>query len=135
VVTSNKNLKRLLVVDDEPDLREAIMFDLELSGFEVLSAKDGMEGLKLAREQKPDLLILDLLLPRMDGYRVCRMLKVDKKTEKIPVIMLTAKATREDERLGKESGADLYMTKPFDPEILLENVNALLKNGEGKRKN
>jgi len=135
VEQSKKNQKRLLVVDDEPDLREAITFDLELSGYEVLTAGDGMEGLKIAREKKPDLLILDLLLPRMDGYRVCRMLKVDKKTEKIPVIMLTAKATREDERLGKESGADLYMTKPFDPEILLENVISLLKKDERKRKN
>jgi len=135
VEKSKQNGKRLLVVDDEPDLREAIMFDLQLSGYEVLSAKDGMEGLKMAREKDPDLLILDLLLPRMDGYRVCRMLKVDKTTESIPIIMLTAKATREDERLGMESGADMYMTKPFDPEILLENVESLLKKGERKRKN
>ena len=122
---------RLLVVEDEKDLLEAIKFDLELSGYEVLTAMDGMEGLKKARENNPDLLILDLLLPKMDGYRVCRMLKVEEKTGTIPVIMLTAKTTREDERLGKESGADLYMTKPFDPEKLIENVETLIA-GSGK---
>lgn len=127
MANTEQKSRRLLVVEDEEDLREAIAFDLELSGFEVLSARDGMEGLKIAREKKPDLLILDLLLPRMDGYRVCRTLKVEPKTEKIPVIMLTAKASSEDERLGKESGADLFMTKPFDPEILLKNVKSLLK--------
>jgi DNA-binding response OmpR family regulator len=135
VENGEKNGKRLLVVEDEVDLCEAIKFDLELSGYEVLTAKDGIEGLKKARESHPDLLILDLLLPRMDGYRVCRMLKVDEKTANIPVLMLTAKATREDERLGKKSGADFYMTKPFDPEKLLENVESLIKNSGKERKN
>jgi DNA-binding response OmpR family regulator len=94
----------------------------------VITAGDGMEGLRKAREALPDLVILDLLLPKMDGYRVCRMLKVDRKTGNIPILMLTAKTTREDERLGMKSGADLYMTKPFDPEKLLENIEVLIGN-------
>ncbi|MFQ6102855.1 MAG: response regulator [Candidatus Glassbacteria bacterium] len=127
--------KKLLVVEDEADLREAIKFDLEMSGYEVYSAEDGIKGLKLAREKKPDLLILDLLLPRMDGYRVCRMLKVDEETGKLPIIMLTAKAGKQDEKLGLESGADLYMTKPFEPEKLLENVKLLIQRTLKERKN
>lgn len=124
-----KKDKTLLIVEDETDLLEAVKYDLELSGYDIITAGDGMEGLRKAREKLPDLVILDLLLPKMDGYRVCRMLKVDKKTGKIPILMLTAKTTREDERLGKKSGADYFMTKPFDPERLLENIEALIGNG------
>ena len=132
---STRSRRRLLIVEDEADLREAIKFDLEMSGYEVISAEDGIQGLKLAREKEPDLLILDLLLPRMDGYRVCRMLKVDTATGRLPVIMLTAKAGKEDERLGMESGADCYMTKPFAPEKLLENIELLIGESQKERKN
>lgn len=121
--------KKLLIVEDEQDLALAMKFDLELSGYEVATAKDGMEGLAMAREIVPDLVILDLLLPKIDGYRVCRMLKVDGRTARIPILMLTAKSTSEDERLGTQSGADLYMTKPFDPQELLESIEALTGNG------
>jgi DNA-binding response OmpR family regulator len=125
-----KGSKKLLIVEDEQDLLEAMKFDLELSGFEVATAEDGAEGLRIARQIMPDLVILDLLLPKVDGYRVCRMLKVDARTAGIPILMLTAKSTSEDERMGKQSGADLYMTKPFDPEILRENIHMLVGNGK-----
>jgi DNA-binding response OmpR family regulator len=118
--------KRLLIVEDEEDLLLAMKFDLELSGYEVDTAMDGAEGLRLARLHRPDLVILDLLLPKVDGYRVCRMLKVDDRTAGIPVLMLTAKSTSEDERMGKQSGADLYMTKPFDPEKLKDSIELLI---------
>ena len=118
--------KRILLVDDERDLVETVTFRLEANNYEVLVASDGQEGLNKARTEKPDLIILDLMLPKIDGYKVCRMLKFDEHYKAIPIIMFTAKAQQKDEDLGKEMGADAYVTKPFEPEILLKKISELL---------
>ncbi len=119
--------KRILIVDDEEDILSVLKFRLEANNYEVLTASDGQEGLNKARTERPDLLILDLMLPKLDGYKVCRMLKFDEIYKTIPIIMFTAKALQKDEELGKEMGADAYIAKPFEPEILLEKIRQLLK--------
>jgi DNA-binding response OmpR family regulator len=122
------NKKKILLVDDEQDMVYAVKMQLEANGFRVLTAKDGQEGLDKARKENPDLIILDLMLPRIDGYKVCRMLKFDEKYKNIPVIIYTARAQEADEKLGYEVGADAYLTKPFDPKKLLAKINELLKS-------
>ncbi len=119
--------KRILVVDDEADLVEMVKMRLEANNYEVLSAYDGQEALDKARKEKPDLIILDLMLPKIDGYKVCRMLKFDEKYKKIPIILFTARAQESDQKIGKEVGADAYVTKPFDPKVLLDKIGELLK--------
>jgi DNA-binding response OmpR family regulator len=116
----------ILVVEDEPDMLKAIQLRLESIGFRVETALDGLEGLRKAREIRPNLIILDLMLPKMDGYRVCRMLKFDDKYRDIPIIMLTAKSTEQDKALGFDVGADSYITKPFRSKDLLEDIKNLL---------
>jgi DNA-binding response OmpR family regulator len=93
----------------------------------VITASDGQEGLDKARLEKPDLIILDLMLPKIDGYKVCRMLKFDEKFKQIPIILFTARAQESDIKLGKEVGADAYVTKPFEPAILLTKIKELIK--------
>lgn len=124
------NKKKILLVDDEQDMVYAVKMQLEASGFKVLTAQDGQEGLDKARKENPDLIILDLMLPRIDGYKVCRMLKFDEKYKNIPVIIYTARAQEADEKLGYEVGANAYMTKPFDPRKLLAKINELLNSRE-----
>jgi DNA-binding response OmpR family regulator len=119
--------KRILIVDDEEDILIVLKFRLEANNYEVLTASSGQEGLNKARTEKPDLIILDLMLPKLDGYKVCRMLKFDESYKAIPIIMFTARVQQKDEELGKEMGADAYVTKPFEPEILLEKIRQLLK--------
>lgn len=119
--------KRILVVEDELELVKAIQIRLEQAGYEALFAYDGQEGLEKARKEKPDLILLDLMLPKIDGYKVCRMLKFDEKYKKIPIIMLTARAQESDEKLGLETGADTYITKPFQHEVVLAKIKELLK--------
>ncbi len=119
--------KRILVIDDEPDMLYALKMQFEASHYEVLTAQDGQEGLNLARKEMPDLIILDLMLPKLDGYKVCRMLKFDKKYNAIPIMMFTARAQQSDEQLGYEVGADAYMAKPFEPSKLMEKIKGLLK--------
>ncbi len=119
--------KKILLVDDEQDMIYAVKMQLEASHFAVLTARDGQEGLDKARKEKPDLIILDLMLPKIDGYKVCRMLKFDEKYKDIPVIIYTARAQEADEKLGYEVGADAYMKKPFDPKKLLAKIRELLK--------
>ena len=116
------NPKKILVVDDEPDLVETVQFSLETEGYHVLAAYNGEDGLNQARKDSPDMIILDLMLPKLDGYKVCRLLKFDEKYKHIPILMLTAKAQEKDKILGKETGADDYMTKPFDIDQLMEKV-------------
>ena len=118
--------KRILVVDDEKDLVEMLALRLEANEHEVLKAYDGKEGLDKARKEKPDLIILDLMLPKMDGYKICRMLKFDEKHKKIPIIMFTARAQDSDKKTAEEVGADAYITKPFDPKTLLDKIKELL---------
>ena len=119
--------KRILIVDDEEDIISILKLRLEANNYEVLSAHDGQEGLNKARSEKPDLIILDLMLPKLDGYKVCSMLKFDKHYSAIPIIMFTARAQKEDEELGKKMGADGYIHKPFESEILLKKIKELLE--------
>jgi two-component system alkaline phosphatase synthesis response regulator PhoP len=118
--------KRILIVDDEPDLLETIQLSLEIEGYECLVAYDGFRGFERARKEKPDLIILDVMLPGMNGYKVCRLLKFDEKYKHIPIIMLTAEAQEKDRLTGKQTGADFYMTKPFSPDKLLVKVKEYL---------
>lgn len=119
--------KKLLVIEDERELVKAIQIRLEAGGYEVMAAYDGVEGLEKARKEKPDLILLDLMLPKMDGYKVCAFLKRDTNYAEIPIIMFTARAREEDKNMGKEVGADAYITKPFEPQILLAKIKELLK--------
>ena len=119
--------KKILVVDDEVDLVETVRFPLELEGFDVLVSYNGEDALSQARKEKPDLIILDLMLPKLDGYKVCRLLKFDERYKHIPILMLTAKTQEKDKILGKETGADEYITKPFEMDYLMEKVKAYLK--------
>jgi len=119
--------KRILLIEDEADMVYALTLQLEAINCEVLSATDGQAGLDMARKEKPDLIILDLMLPKLDGYKVCRMLKFDERYKKIPIIMFTARVQEQDKKLGQEVGADDYITKPFDSKVLLDKINALLK--------
>ena len=121
----NKN--KLLVIEDEDDIRELIAFNLEMSDFEVLKAKDGEEGMKLAKKHLPDTIILDIMLPGIDGFEVCRKLKGDFSTKDIPIIMLTARSDDSDVVTGLELGADDYVTKPFSPRILIARVHAAVR--------
>lgn len=122
--------KKLLIVDDEKDMVFAVKLQLEANGFDVITAHDGQAALELARKEKPDLLILDLMLPKIDGYKVCRMLKFDEKYKHIPIIMFTARIQKSDEKLGYEVGADAYVTKPFELPVLLSKIRELLKEEE-----
>jgi len=121
---------KILIVDDEKSLVETLTIRLEANDYEVLKAYDGREALEKAKEEKPDLIILDIMLPRIDGYKVCRMLKFDEKYRKIPLIMFTARAQESDKKLGHEVGADAYITKPFEPEELLSKIEELLSSGK-----
>lgn len=119
--------KRILVVDDEVDLVETVRFSLELEGFEILVAYNGEEALNQARKEHPDLILLDLMLPKLDGYKVCRLLKFDERYKHIPVLMLTAKTQDKDKILGLETGANEYITKPFDMDDLIKKVKDYLR--------
>ena len=114
--------KRILVVDDEPELCEALKIRIEVSGYEAILAGDGEEALKKVREMEPDLVILDIMLPKMSGFKVCRMIKFDPKFRKIPVIMLTVRTGKEDKLLGIQSGAEEYITKPFSDDDLMARI-------------
>jgi len=119
--------KRILVIEDEEAMVDLVKMRLEANGYEVITAYDGQEGLDKARKLEPDLIILDLMLPKMDGYKVCGLLKADTRYSKIPVVMFTAKVQEDDVKLGKEVGADAYITKPFEPQTLLGEIEALLQ--------
>ncbi len=117
---------KILVVDDEPDVLSLLNLMLDSQGYQVISASDGQEALEKARGQAPDLILLDVMLPRLDGYKVARMLKFDENFRHIPIIMLTAKVQEKDRQTGLEMGVDDYITKPFDTGALLEKVKAIL---------
>jgi len=118
--------KRILIVDDEEDLRKMLKFRLVSVGYDVVEGLDGQDGLDKARSTNPDLIVLDLMLPKIDGFRVCRMLKFDEKYKHIPIIMFTARAQKQDVETSKEMGADAYINKPFEPEVLVGKVKELL---------
>ena len=119
--------ERIVVVEDNPDTRQLLEYTLNASGFDVFSAADGEAGLKVALDKRPALVVLDLMLPSMDGLEVCRRLKQSPATANVPVIMLTAKAEEVDRIVGLELGADDYMTKPFSPRELALRVRAVLR--------
>jgi len=120
---------RILIVDDETDLLTVLRMGLEAEGYEVLTATDGEQGLAMARQSLPDLMLLDLMLPRMDGYKVCRALKFDERYRRIPIFILSARTGDTDRRLALELGADEYHTKPYDMRALLERVRLRVSAG------
>jgi phosphate regulon transcriptional regulator PhoB len=120
-----------VVVEDEKDIRELVKFHLEQEGYTVREAETGEQGLKLAAAERPALMVLDLMLPGVDGLEVCRRLRAAEATQALPVIMLTAKAAEVDRVLGLEMGADDYLTKPFSPRELLARVRAVLRRTHG----
>ncbi len=126
---------KILVVDDEPDVVELVEFNLRNAGFDVITAEDGEAALKKAKSSAPDLLVLDIMLPEIDGFEVCKLLRRDPATAKIPIIMLTAKAAEIDRVLGLEFGADDYLTKPFSPRELILRIKKLIqrKTGEAEK--
>ena len=123
--------RRVLVVDDEPSIVKILRKQLEVAGFEVAVAVDGAEGLVKVREFRPELIVLDVMLPKLNGHQVCAMLKRDAELKTIPVLMLTAKAQRKDQDEGLQSGADAFLTKPFQLEELLGQVRRLLDSAAG----
>jgi len=125
---------KILVVDDEPEAVELLEFNLKTAGYVVSTAGDGAEALKRARTQTPDLIVLDVMLPEMDGFEICKYLRLDTTTVKIPIIMLTAKAAEIDRVLGLELGADDYLTKPFSPRELLLRIRKILARGQTEEK-
>lgn len=122
----------ILVADDELDIVETIRCLLEAKGYDVLEANDGITALEQAKNGKPDIIFLDVMMPGLDGYKVCRMLKYDSAYRDIPIVMLTARAGSQDREIGKQAGADMYMTKPFDIEEVLDLVEKLLENGDNE---
>jgi len=120
---------KILVVDDEPEAVELVEFNLKQAGYDVVTAADGAEALKKARTVLPGLVLLDLMLPEVDGLEVCKMLRRDPATAGIPIIMVTAKAAEIDRILGLELGADDYITKPFSPRELVLRVKKMLQRG------
>ena len=121
----------ILLVEDEPDVLDLLVFNLQKAGYKTATARDGVAGLQKARDLLPALVILDLMLPGMEGTEICRQLKADAKTRHIPIVMLTAKAEEVDRVVGLELGADDYVTKPFSPRELLLRVKSILKRAQG----
>jgi len=124
--------QKILVVDDEPEAVELVEFNLKQAGYDVATAADGDEALKKAKANQPALMVLDLMLPEIDGLEVCKLLRRDQTTAKIPILMLTAKAAEIDRVLGLELGADDYVTKPFSPRELVLRVKKILERGKQK---
>jgi DNA-binding response OmpR family regulator len=115
-----------LVIDDDPVIVQLLRVNFEIEGFEVLSAGDGREGVERARRDRPDLVLSDIMMPRVDGLQLLRQLKGDPATRSLPVILLSAKAQNAEVQQGLDLGADDYVTKPFDPLELIDRVNAVL---------
>ena len=124
---------KILVVDDEIYIVHILDFSLGMEGYEVITALDGDQAIEKARAEKPDLIVLDIMMPKLDGYETCKMLKADEATRDIPVILLSAKGRNVDQKIGFEVGADDYMTKPFSPRKLVERINAILGQASSHR--
>jgi two-component system alkaline phosphatase synthesis response regulator PhoP len=117
---------RILVVDDEIYIVHILDFSLGMEGYEVITALDGEQALEKLKSEKPDLIVLDIMMPKLDGYEVCKAIKSSPETRHIPVILLSAKGRNVDQKLGFDVGADDYITKPFSPRKLVERINQLL---------
>src|SRR5213596_3813441 len=124
--------KRILIIEDERDVVDLLTLNLRKAGFSVSTATDGAAGLQKARSEKPAFVILDLMLPKMPGLEVCKILKSDPATRQIPIMMLTARAEEIDRIVGLEFGADDYVTKPFSPREVVLRIRAILRRSEGK---
>ena len=125
---------KILVVDDEIYIVHILDFSLGMEGYEVLTALDGEQALEKARAERPDLIVLDIMMPKLDGYETCKRLKADDATKAIPVILLSAKGRNVDQKVGFEVGADDYITKPFSPRKLVERINAILGQGTSQQR-
>ena len=126
--------EKILIIEDEKAIVRMLDYNLKKEGFRALSANNGEDGLDMARKEHPDLILLDLMLPEMDGLEVCKAIKNDTKTAHIPIIILTAKAQETDKIVGLELGADDYMTKPFSPRELIARIRAVLRRAKEKDK-
>jgi phosphate regulon transcriptional regulator PhoB len=126
--------EKILIVDDEKDIVKMLDYNFKKEGFRTVLAYDGEDAVDLAKKEHPDMVVLDLMLPGIDGLEVCKALKKEPKTESIPIIMLTAKAQETDKVIGLELGADDYVTKPFSPRELIARVKAILRRGHEKEK-
>ena len=122
--------RKILIIEDESDVADLLTLNLRKAGFRTSTAADGASGLQKARDDRPDFLILDLMLPKMSGLEVCRILKSDTATSHIPILMLTAKAEEVDRIVGLEFGADDYVTKPFSPREIVLRIRAIFRRGE-----
>ncbi|MBN1884109.1 MAG: response regulator [Candidatus Krumholzibacteriota bacterium] len=120
------NKGKVLVVDDEVNITQILEFSIASEGYEVIAASNGEEAIEKARREQPDLIILDVMMPRIDGYEACRILKANPLTRNIPVMLLTAKGRDIDKRLGYEVGATDYIVKPFSPNKLVDRIHELL---------
>lgn len=123
-------MPRILVIDDDPAISELVSINLEMAGYEVKAAADGIKGQALAVQLQPDLIVLDLMLPRIDGFTVCQRLRRDNRTAEIPILMLTALGETQNKVEGFNAGADDYLTKPFEVEEMLARVRALLRRAD-----
>jgi DNA-binding response OmpR family regulator len=117
---------KILVVDDEINITQILQFSIGAEGYDVITAQNGEEAIDKARREQPDLIILDIMMPRIDGYEACRILKANPLTKNIPVVLLTAKGRDIDKRLGQEVGAIDYIVKPFSPNKLIDRIHKLL---------
>ena len=124
---------KILVVDDEIYIVHILDFSLGMEGYEVITALDGEQAIEKAHAEKPDLIVLDIMMPKLDGYETCKALKGDATTRDIPVILLSAKGRNVDQKIGFEVGADDYITKPFSPRKLVERINAILGQSSSQR--
>jgi len=119
--------KTVLIADDEQDIVETLQFMLEAEGIKCITAYNGEDALNFAKNFNPDLILLDVMMPKMNGYKVCRLLKFDKKYKDIPILIITARSQEEDRLIGEETGADEYITKPFEIIEITEKIKKYLK--------
>ena len=125
---------KILVVDDEIYIVHILDFSLGMEGYEVITALDGEQALERLESDKPDMIVLDIMMPKLDGYETCKLLKGDEATRDIPVILLSAKGRNVDQKIGFEVGADDYITKPFSPRKLVERINAILGHSNNSQR-
>jgi phosphate regulon transcriptional regulator PhoB len=123
-------MKRILIIEDDKDIVELVRYNLEKEGFQALSSADGVTGLALVKKSKPDVLVLDLMLPGLSGLEICKEIRRDQALSRLPILMLTARGDEADRVVGLELGADDYVTKPFSPRELVARVKALLRRAE-----
>ncbi|MCL5287892.1 MAG: response regulator, partial [Acidobacteria bacterium] len=123
-------MTRILIIEDDRDIIELVRYNLEQEGFSLVSARDGLGGLEQVKKSPPDLLLLDLMLPKLSGLEICKAIRRDEKLNRLPILMLTARGDESDRVIGLELGADDYVTKPFSPRELVARVKALLRRAE-----